>query len=162
MGTARLYKFPLDLDSNSEEYPHRITFQSLKSRANSPTPAPGGMVALYLPPEALKAAYSQSYGDVDMGSIGIALAGVDRAAAQNIVGAGMSGDMGGMISALKGAKGTSGNIGQSLIAATAKETIGKLKKKMICTLGAKRRHENERVRKTGKMTNTEAPTHTLA
>ena len=126
MGTARLYKFPLDLDSNTGEYPHRITFQALESRAGSTTPAPGGMVALYLPPEALKAAYTQSYGDVDMGSLGIALAGVDRAAAQNIVGAGMSGDMGGMISALKGAKGTSGNIGQSLIAATAKETIGKL------------------------------------
>ena len=126
MGTARLYKFPLDLDSNTGEYPHRITFQALESRAGSTTPAPGGMVALYLPPEALKAAYTQSYGDVDMGSMGIALAGVDRAAAQNIVGAGMSGDMGGMISALKGAKGTSGNIGQSLIAATAKETIGKM------------------------------------
>ena len=95
MGTARLYKFPLDLDSNTGEYPHRITFQALESRAGSTTPAPGGMVALYLPPEALKAAYTQSYGDVDMGSLGIALAGVDRAAAQNIVGAGMSGDMGG-------------------------------------------------------------------
>ena len=126
MAASQLWKFPLDLDSNSEEYPHRITFQALKSRANSTTPAPEGMVALYLPPEALKAAYTQSYGDVDMGSLGIALAGVDRAAAQNIVGAGMSGDMGGMISALKGAKGTSGNIGQSLIAATAKETIGKM------------------------------------
>ena len=39
MSTARLYKFPLDLDSNTLEYPHRITFQALKSRANSPTPA---------------------------------------------------------------------------------------------------------------------------
>jgi len=126
MGTSRLYKFPLDLDSNSEEYPHRITFQALESRAGSPTPAPGGMVALYLPPEALKAAYTQSYGDVDMGSLGIALAGVDRGVAQNIVGAGMSGDMEGMMKALEGAKGSSGNIGQSLIAATAKETIGKL------------------------------------
>ena len=45
MTTASLWKFPLDLDSNSEEYPHRITFQAMKSRANSDTPSPGGMVA---------------------------------------------------------------------------------------------------------------------
>jgi hypothetical protein len=124
MSTATLWKFPLDLDSNSDEYPHRITFQALKSRATSDTPAPGGIVALYLPPEALKAAYSQSYGDVDMGSLGIAMAGVDRTAAQNVAGAVMSGDMGGALGALKALKG--GNIGQSLAAATAKETIGKM------------------------------------
>ena len=126
MSTASLWKFPLDLDSNSQEYPHRITFQALKSRKDSDSPAPGDMVALYLPPEALKAAYTQSYGDVDMGSLGMALAGVDRGVAQNIVGAGMSGDMAGMKSALEGAKGTSGNIAAALAAATAKETIGKM------------------------------------
>lgn len=126
MAFESLWKFPLDLDSNSKEYPHRITFQALKSRANTTTPAPGGMVALYLPPEALKAAYTQSYGDVNMGSLGIALAGVDRGAAQNIVGAAISGDMGGTISALEGAKGTSGNIGAALAAATAKEAMGKM------------------------------------
>ena len=100
MAVSQLYKFPLDLDSSTGEYPHRITFQSLKSRINSPTPAPGGMVALYLPPEALKAAYSQSYGDVDMGSLGIAMAGVDRTKAQDLVGAAMSGS--GVLDALKG------------------------------------------------------------
>lgn len=124
MTTASLWKFPLDLDSNSQEYPHRITFQAMKSRVNSPTPSPGGMVALYLPPEALKATYSQSYGDVDMGSIGIAMAGIDRTAAQNVVGAGMSGDMKGAMAALKGLDG--GNIGQSLVAAAAKEGMGKM------------------------------------
>jgi hypothetical protein len=126
MAASQLWKFPLDLDSNTLEYPHRITFQALKSRNNSTSPAPGSMVALYLPPEALKAAYTQSYGDVDMGSLGIALAGVGREGAQNVVGAALGGDMAGTLSALKGLKGTSGNIGQSLIAATAKEAIGKM------------------------------------
>ena len=126
MAASRLWKFPLDLDSNTNEYPHRITFQALKSRTNSTSPAPGSMVALYLPPEALKAAYTQSYGDVDMGSLGIAMAGVDRTAAQNVVGAAMGGDMKGTMHALKGLKGTSGNIGQSLVAAGAKEAMGKM------------------------------------
>ena len=88
MAASQLWKFPLDLDSNTGEYPHRITFQALKSRNNSTSPAPGSMVALYLPPEALKAAYTQSYGDVDMGSLGIALAGVGREGAQNVLGHG--------------------------------------------------------------------------
>ena len=46
MAVSQLYKFPLDLDSATGEYPHRITFQALKSRTNSTSPAPGSMVAL--------------------------------------------------------------------------------------------------------------------
>ena len=125
MGTARLYKFPLDLDSNSNEYPHRITFQALKSRINSPTPAPGGMVALYLPPEALKAAYTQTYAGTDMGAIGIALSGVSREAAQGLATAAMSASGEGAIDSLKNMFGGS-SISQSLFAATAKEAIGKM------------------------------------
>ena len=124
MAGSRLWKFPLDLDSNTNEYPHRITFQALKSRNTSTSPAPGSMVALYLPPDALKAAYSQSYGDVDMGSLGIALAGVDRKAAQNVVGAALSEDMGGALKALDALKG--GDIGNSLITAGVKEGMAKM------------------------------------
>ena len=125
MARESLWKFPLDLDSNSQEYPHRITFQALKSRVNSPTPAPGGMVALYLPPEALKAAYTQTYAGTDMGSMGIALAGVDRAEAQNLASAAMSASGEGALDSLKNMFGGS-SIGQSMMAATAKEAIGKM------------------------------------
>jgi len=125
MAGSRLWKFPLDLDSNTNEYPHRITFQALKSRNTSTSPAPGSMVALYLPPDALKAAYSQSYGDVDMGSLGIAMAGVDREQAQNLVGAALSGE--GVGKALEGLKDKTGaNIGSSLMAAAAKEGMAKM------------------------------------
>ena len=125
MSAASLWKFPLDLDSNSQEYPHRITFQALKSRKDSPTPAPGGMVALYLPPEALKAAYTQSYAGTDMGSIGIALAGVSREEAQGLATAAMSASGEGALDSLNNMFGSS-SIGQSIMAATAKEAIGKM------------------------------------
>ena len=127
MAVSQLYKFPLDLDSATGEYPHRITFQALKSRTNSTSPAPGSMVALYLPPDALKAAYSQSYGDVDMGSVGVMMAGVDRAAAQDLVAQVMVGSGAGVGGSLKRLSDATGkNIGASLFAATAKETLGKL------------------------------------
>ena len=125
MSVANLWKFPLDLDSNSNEYPHRITFQALKSRINSPTPAPGGMVALYLPPEALKAAYTQTYAGTDMGAIGIALAGVSREAAQGLATAAMSASGDAAVENLTNMFGGS-SIGQSIMAATAKEAIGKM------------------------------------
>ena len=125
MSVANLWKFPLDLDSNSEEYPHRITFQALKSRINSPTPAPGGMVALYLPPEALKAAYTQTYAGTDMGAIGIALSGVSREEAQGLATAAMSSSGEGAVESLTNMFGGS-SIGQSIMAATAKEALGKV------------------------------------
>ena len=125
MARDSLWKFPLDLDSNSEEYPHRITFMALESRVNSPTPAPGGMVALYLPPEALKAAYTQSYAGTDMGALGIALAGVSRTEAQNLATAAMNASGEGAVEALSNMFGGS-SIGQSLMAATAKEALGKV------------------------------------
>ena len=78
---ANLYQFPLDLASNAGEYPHRITFTALLSRNTSSTPVPGGMVALYLPPDALKTTYQQTYGDVDTGSLGMALQGQTGASA---------------------------------------------------------------------------------
>ena len=125
MSTASLWKFPLDLDSNSQEYPHRITFQALKSRKDSDSPAPGDMVALYLPPEALKAAYTQTYAGTDMGSLGIALAGVSREEAQGLATAAMSVSGEGALDSLTNMFGSS-SIGQSIMAATAKEAIGKM------------------------------------
>lgn len=67
MAAGQILKYPRDLDSSSGEYPHRITFSALKKDGNG---ASHGMVALYLPPDALKTGYSQGWGDTDMGAIG--------------------------------------------------------------------------------------------
>ena len=124
MAGSRLWKFPLDLDSNTNEYPHRITFQALKSRNTSTSPAPGSMVALYLPPDALKAAYSQSYGEMDMGAVGLAVADTTPQQAQNLVGAAMNLQgkdvLGQLDSMFEGSK-----IGTAVITGAAKEMIGK-------------------------------------
>ena len=61
-------KYPRDLDSSTGEYPHRITFSALEKGGGSL-----GLVALYLPPDALKTAYNQAWGDTDMGAIGNAI-----------------------------------------------------------------------------------------
>ena len=124
MAGSRLWKFPLDLDSNTNEYPHRITFQALKSRNTSTSPAPGSMVALYLPPDALKAAYSQSYGEMDMGAVGLAVADTTPQQAQNLVGAAMNLQgkdvLGQLDSMFEGSK-----IGTAVMTGAAKEAIGK-------------------------------------
>ena len=58
-------KYPKELTTSIGEYPHRITFDA-KDKKNQSL----GLVALYLPPDALKTNYSQQWGDVDMGAIG--------------------------------------------------------------------------------------------
>ena len=59
------YQYPKDLSSSTGEYPHRITFSPLKKGGGSL-----GIVALYLPPDALKTSYNQGWGDMDMDAIG--------------------------------------------------------------------------------------------
>ena len=87
MAAGTLLKYPRDLDSSSGEYPHRITFSALKKNENG---ASHGMVALYLPPDALKTGYSQGWGDTDMGAIGQgilnAAEGKDVLAASSVTG----------------------------------------------------------------------------
>ena len=126
---ANLYQFPLDLASNAGEYPHRITFTALLSRNTSSTPVPGGMVALYLPPDALKTTYQQTYGDVDTGSLGMALQGQTGASAGRALAAmegALSGE-GGLMGALKsaGAATDMGQVGKAIATATIKEGIMK-------------------------------------
>ena len=64
-----LLSYPLNMNSSESRGngDHRVTFVALKPRFNSSETAPEGMVALYLPPDALKTSYSQSYGDVELG-----------------------------------------------------------------------------------------------
>jgi len=70
---STLYSYPLNLNTSESRGngDHRITFQALKSRFNSDVPAPQDIVAMYLPPDALKTSYTQSYGDVEMGGLGL-------------------------------------------------------------------------------------------
>ncbi len=60
--------YPHDLESEAGEYPHYVTFTALQKGTAL------GTVALYLPADALKSSYTQSYGDADFGAVGVALA----------------------------------------------------------------------------------------
>ena len=79
-----IFKFPLTLGGNDNQYPHYVTFTQRKSyttTAGGRRGTPGGSVSLYMPPDALKTSYSQSYGDIDMGAaIGIATSDRDLTA----------------------------------------------------------------------------------
>ena len=68
-----LYKYPLTMNSQTDnnDGDHRVTFTALQSRNTTNVPENAGTVALYLPPDALKTSYSQSYGDVEMGGLGL-------------------------------------------------------------------------------------------
>ena len=120
---AFMFKFPLDLDSNTEEYPARITFQAIRASIAGKA-KPGDIVALYLPPDALKTSYQQQYGDVDAGAMAIAMnkVGVDQAA--GLAGAAMNMEGKDMFSQLKNILSESA-VGGSLASAAVKETIGR-------------------------------------
>ena len=68
-----LYTYPLSMNSSQSNGngDHRITFVALQPRFNTTAPSQGAMVALYLPPDALKTSYTQSFGDVEMGGLGL-------------------------------------------------------------------------------------------
>ena len=85
MAGSTLYSYPLNLNSSESRGngDHRITFQVLQPRFGATDPALGDVVAMYLPPDALKTSYSQSYGDVEMGGAGLAVLNVDSGAAQD-------------------------------------------------------------------------------
>ena len=76
---STLYSYPLNLNTSQSNGngDHRITFTALQQRFGATTNStmPGDMVAMYLPPDALKTSYSQSYGDVELGGLGQAILG---------------------------------------------------------------------------------------
>ena len=59
--------YPLGAGGNSGNYPHYIRFTAQRSGPADGTFA-AGEVVLYMPPDALKTSYSQSIGDIEMGS----------------------------------------------------------------------------------------------
>ena len=100
-----LYKYPLTMGSQTDgnDGDHRITFAALKSRFSTDVPESVGMVALYLPPDALKTSYTQTYGDVDMGAaIGIATSGANLEAAGQALAGGNIGAAGEAVTKILG------------------------------------------------------------
>ena len=69
---ASLYMYPEKLDSEGGhiEYPHYVTFTAIQKNKGAGT---NETVALYLPAEAVKSSYTQTYGDTDLGAIGVAM-----------------------------------------------------------------------------------------
>ena len=61
--------YPDNLESGVSDYPHYVTFTAItKGKPNALD-----TVALYLPADALKSSYTQTYGDADLGAIGVAM-----------------------------------------------------------------------------------------
>ena len=88
MTTAAILQYPAKLATNVTEYPHIITFNAVtRNTTGQGGITSAGRVAMYMPADALKASYNQTFGDVDAGAAGIALAGVTDPAATGAVNA---------------------------------------------------------------------------
>jgi len=125
---SHLYTYPLDMTSTSAGIGnHRITFQQLKTTAANPTAVPGDMVAMYLPPDALKTSYTQAYGDVDVGGVMAQSIMGSNASSENLgsaLEAGLVGNVGSAVSQLANV-GISAPIKDAFMTAGAKEFIEK-------------------------------------
>ena len=134
MAGSTLYSYPLNLNTSESRGngDHRITFQALEPRFGATDPAPGDVVALYLPPDALKTSYSQSYGDVELGGAGLALMGVDSGAAQDAFNALNPDGGGGVKAAMAAAEKALKNapIAAALGKAAVTEGVGAITQKM--------------------------------
>lgn len=127
---ADLLKYPLDLDSAGGEYSHRISFTAKIPRANSDTPAEGTKVMMYLPADALKTSYAQSYGDTELGALGLAITTGSRGAAEGAMGGirrlaenPIEGSLDAISNALKFGESTFGGAKDAIIAGTVKEVV---------------------------------------
>ena len=58
-----MYPEKLDSEGGHIEYPHYVTFTAIQKNKGAGT---NETVALYLPAEAVKSSYTQTYGDTDL------------------------------------------------------------------------------------------------
>ena len=82
-----ILSYPAGVGVNAE-FPHSIEFTARKrnlSSSNQKASTSLGSVVLYLPADALKTSYSQTFGDADLGAIGAATASIDETAAAGVV-----------------------------------------------------------------------------
>ena len=137
-----LLKYPLDVGDRGSEYPHTIHFSARRrnlSSQNQQSSRPQGDVVLFLPADALKTSYSQTYGDSDLGAVGAGLSGVTSGQAldavaniertiQSATGGAAGAALGAAGSALSAATGAFGgiDISSALAQATVNEAVGGL------------------------------------
>ena len=137
-----LLKYPLDVGDRGSEYPHTIHFSARKrnlSSQNQKSSRPEGDVILFLPADALKTSYSQTFGDSDLGAVGAGLSGVTSGQAldavaniertiQSATGGAAGAAFGAAGSALSAATGAFGgiDISSALAQATVNEAVGGL------------------------------------
>ena len=111
--SSNIYQYPLNLGTKDSDGSHRVTFQILVPQTTNSNPATGDMVAMYLPPDALKTSYTQGYGDVEMGGIGQAIMAGSQTAAEDAGAAAMEGRF---MDALKGSVSAAGG-GKNILSA---------------------------------------------
>ena len=121
---ANVYKYPSDLDTNVM-YKHRIEFVSTVHRRTTTTRGrDAASVHLYLPPDALKTSYSQTFADTDLGAVGNVINQIDERQVGAVGEAITSGSVGRMLEVLKGV-GADDATKTALKNAAAREAVGK-------------------------------------
>ncbi len=121
---ANVYKYPSDLDTNVM-YKHRIEFVSTVHRRTTTTRGrDAASVHLYLPPDALKTSYSQTFADTDLGAVGNVINQIDERQVGAVGEAIASGSVGRMLEVLKGV-GADDATKTALKNAAAREAVGR-------------------------------------
>ena len=121
---ANVYKYPSDLDTNVM-YKHRIEFVSTVHRRTTTTRGRDtSSVHLYLPPDALKTSYSQTFADTDLGAVGNVINQIDERQVGAVGEAIASGSVGRMLDVLRGV-GADDATKTALKNAAAREAVGK-------------------------------------
>ena len=127
MAAAGNYKFPLNIGAADGEYKHRITFTSSAYQSGSGTSVTTGTATLYMPGEALKTTYGQSYGDAELGALGNLVSGMNREGGLAVASAMKSGSMSGVKAALGSALGS--DVSERVSAALKESTAKAIKDK---------------------------------
>jgi len=75
---ASILTYPESMRNNVTKYPHVVTFNAVKRNTTGQggTTSTGEYIQMYMPADALKASYNQTFGDADAGAAGIAMAGI--------------------------------------------------------------------------------------
>ena len=121
---ANVYKYPSDLDTNVM-YKHRIEFVSTVHRRTTTTRGrDAASVHLYLPPDALKTSYSQTFADTDLGAVGNVINQIDERQVGAVGEAIASGSVGRMLDVLRGV-GADDATKTALKNAAAREAVGR-------------------------------------
>ena len=83
MTTAAILQYPEKLATNVTKYPHVISFNAVtRNTTGQGGITSAGRVAMYMPADALKASYNQTFGDVDAGAA--VAAGVGQAVGEAV------------------------------------------------------------------------------